>query len=357
MNNNDLRERNLYSIKQNIKNTYSLNDLTFDFLHLNYEKIYEQYGFIIPTINNEIIIKKNEMGIGFTEMIENEFIEKLKLTFSDNINFNHNYLNKNFILNFDLTKYKNINLEQIGLLNVYSNNDINFKNYLELLNNCDEETRNLILEIIKPLSFDEFDNIFYDKKLFSWYNSTDHHTNFFNYIIDDTKENDIGLDKKYHMKYKERNNKINIFFLKEFEYFFINNFDLFNEIIKRDNKIDILQKILKIKEYLYNNIPIANGSIKEETIYGTIEYDSMPFKSNCHCYETYIGEIGKKKIDNINFHQKKILTIKKILVILLKLIVDEKIDCKEFVGIEQEDYINELLSIVENERKVKKLCK
>ena len=148
-----------YKIVEKISNEYNLTELEELTLALNYYDIVENYGKEVPTIYANITTREDEMGIRFTEVISSEIIEKIKkmITPRNPITIKTFYMtkeNKLFKKNIKELEqqYKNVSLDKIKTIFDMTKNEEYYEPYLELLNNCDEEIQEIILEYIKPLS-------------------------------------------------------------------------------------------------------------------------------------------------------------------------------------------------------------
>lgn len=148
-----------YKIVEKISNEYNLTELEELTLALNYNDIVENYGKEVPTIYATITTREDEMGIRFTEVISKEIIEKIKkminprtpITIKTFYMTKENKLFKKNIKELE-QQYKNISLDKIKALFDTTKNEEYYELYLELLNSCDEEIQEMILEYIKPLS-------------------------------------------------------------------------------------------------------------------------------------------------------------------------------------------------------------
>ena len=148
-----------YKIVEKISNEYNLTELEELTLALNYYDIVENYGKEVPTIYATITTREDEMGIRFTEVISREIIEKIKKMINPRtqIKIKTFYMtkeNKLFKKNIKELEqqYKNVSLDKIKTLFDMTKNEEYYEPYLQLLNSCDEEIQEIILEYIKPLS-------------------------------------------------------------------------------------------------------------------------------------------------------------------------------------------------------------
>lgn len=148
-----------YKIVEKISNEYNLTELEELTLALNYNDIVENYGKEVPTIYATITTREDEMGIRFTEVISSEIIEKIKkminprnpITIKTFYMTKENKLFKKNIKELE-QQYKNVSLDKIKTLFDMTKNEEYYEPYLQLLNGCDEEIQEIILEYIKPLS-------------------------------------------------------------------------------------------------------------------------------------------------------------------------------------------------------------
>lgn len=148
-----------YKIVEKISNEYNLTELEELTLALNYYDIVENYGKEVPTIYATITTREDEMGIRFTEVISREIIEKIKkminprtpITIKTFYMTKENKLFKKNIKELE-QQYKNVSLDKIKTLFDMTKNEEYYEPYLQLLNSCDEEIQEIILEYIKPLS-------------------------------------------------------------------------------------------------------------------------------------------------------------------------------------------------------------
>lgn len=148
-----------YKIVEKISNEYNLTELEELTLALNYYDIVENYGKEVPTIYSTITTREDEMGIRFTEVISKKIIEKIKkminprtpITIKTFYMTKENKLFKKNIKELE-QQYKNVSLDKIKTLFGTTKNEEYYEPYLELLNSCDEEIQEMILEYIKPLS-------------------------------------------------------------------------------------------------------------------------------------------------------------------------------------------------------------
>ena len=148
-----------YKIVEKISNEYNLTELEELTLALNYYDIVENYGKEVPTIYATITTREDEMGIRFTEVISSEIIEKIKkminprnpITIKTFYMTKENKLFKKNIKELE-QQYKNVSLDKIKTLFDMTKNEEYYEPYLQLLNGCDEEIQEIILEYIKPLS-------------------------------------------------------------------------------------------------------------------------------------------------------------------------------------------------------------
>ena len=148
-----------YKIVEKISNEYNLTELEELTLALNYNDIVENYGKEVPTIYSTITTREDEMGIRFTEVISSEIIEKIKkminprtpITIKTFYMTKENKLFKKNIKELE-QQYKNVSLDKIKTLFDMTKNEEYYEPYLQLLNSCDEEIQEIILEYIKPLS-------------------------------------------------------------------------------------------------------------------------------------------------------------------------------------------------------------
>lgn len=336
-------------VLQNIKNTYNLDNVTYQFIIENYEKLHEKYKCYVPTTDYSITRKEDSMGIRYTESISKKYIDLLKLIINNDLIEINNWkqikscLRKDYIIDINLFRTvqecENVSLKEIGLLNLYANNLDNFKKYLVLLDDYDEETRTLILDIIKPFSFNINETSDLDSTLYS-------------YIVNRNFHND------FKSLYIKGNYYLNIFFYYEFEYLFINFYDILANIVKKDNYKEMLRVLLKVKEYVYQNKPEVTGSKKEITNYEVVEYDSSHFKSaHGPCTQTRLKAVTELDVD---FNNCEVYSLCNLVKSFFEMSVDEKIDYEKLYYYHHAhkyhvDKIIELLN--KNESKVKKLCK
>lgn len=169
-------------------------------IRANVEKLINNYGKWIPMNKEDRInaTKIDENSNCFSHQFRKDGIETLYKLFENydySIEDHYLYL-KEYLLDIKydeiLNKYKNVTLEEILFLTCYVYNTGYFFNYLNIINNCDKETKDLILNIIKPYSrikLDSFKKFACERNDFA---------NIISYLTDNTVNNDINENKKYH---------------------------------------------------------------------------------------------------------------------------------------------------------------
>lgn len=374
--NEDLILKYSSSIINNICKKYNLDNVQRKILILNYDKLFNKYGFYLITIDDEISIKQDEMGITYTHMINEQGIKQLKLLVNDNMQLNitdYNYfcLKNNPIFYLDLksylTKFSNITIEDITKLGAYLNNFDMFNQYLELLNNCNEDIKDMIFEYIKPIIFyEEYEEEIL--KIFKLHNSVDLINLQKIFIHFDDSNQFMELLKQYieKLQLKETVNIFNFDFLIEFNNYYINQYEQLYQISQKENVKQILQKLLNIKYQFLKSIPEASIKVSKKVIYKTVEEEV--YDGNCWGNDRENGwypshTVSHKVIDRYeytkknNFNKKMIDEMKETLNLLLPMIIDEQYDYKKLLENNCHKYINLFFNCIDYVEKEKVLCK
>lgn len=409
----EINSKNLINIFYGICNKYNLTYSQQTVLSVFFYDLISDYGCEKPTNDKEVVTREDKMGIWFTMDIPEYIMDKFKKLFNDNYIFNlspENLINSNvlyaMLVKEDLNnKYTDLNIDDIINLNSYTNSEELSYKYLELLNNCDKDTRTKIMEYIEPISSIYSVKNYYTNadciNSYLFYNNIEkvtYHTmsyddlilkKYLEYIQDDKIANDkktnkyiySDINKYYHIstfindiRYICNLDSIglinNIFFVKEFETYFIKNIDLINQIINSDNKNEILDILIDFKNYVLNNIPNVNDSRGSKKIYKTTKiwdddygdkdyrYDNSKFIG----YETvldYIEYYGK-----LSFSEEEVLKMKSAMDIIIPTLLEDDYDYIPLLlnnNIDYNPYIYHFIQLILSKKQSKEeqkvLCK
>lgn len=299
---------NITNVIQKTANNYNLTDLEELILALNYYDIVGNYGKEVPTDNKDLVTREDSEGHLFTNIISKEIIEKIKKMTNPNTQLTTKFFYataRNHLFKKDITelekKYPNISLDKIKMLFDMTKNEEYYDLYLTLLNKCDERTQELILEYIKPVSNVLSTNL--EKYIGNYQlgsNNCNHNNHFLfqqeikllSYLDDKKEKNEYQKNEKFQLIKNELPNwDINIYYIKEIEHLYLDQFELIQKVITFPNNNDLLKHLITFKKMWLKTIPNYKNNIVITPIYTTenIVYDDLPFEHNfnilTHSYE------------------------------------------------------------------------
>lgn len=372
----DLILKYYHSIINNICQKCHLDNVQRRTLILNYDKLFSKYGIYQITVDDDLSIKQDEMGITYTHMLNDQGINQIKLLVSDNMQLNitdYNYFclrnNPIFYLNLKnyLNKFLNITIEDITKVGAYLNNLDMINNYLQLLNNCNTNIKDMVLDYIKPLIFyDDYEGEILE--IFKSHNNID--LTSMQLIFDDFENPKKFMELlNQYIKELDLEESIVIFnfaFLIEFNNYYINQYEQLYEIVKKENAKQIIQKLLNIKYETLKSIPKASINVSKKVKYKTV-YEDV-YDGDCWENDRESGwypshEVSRKVIDGyeyskkINFNKKMVDEMKEVIDLLLPMIIDEQYDYKKLLENTCHEYINLFFNCINNIEKEKVLCK
>ena len=389
----------------NILLEYDFDDLQGLYLLLNFDYIFDKYGYLIeanehPTrfynrgskSHYEITYDIDENNNGYYNYaISKEGVDFIKKRINSNMDLPigvHNFIClKNIMLEVDvdsiLKKYTNLCLEEVTKLNILChNNKFFFDKYLDILNSCDIKKRKLILQFIEPFSFqytkrtatNPYENNQYLEFIENPYGDR-HHSGKYEYwlylltfIFNYNSPNSIKFNYdflinsgffNYNLEYDERIKKhegqknLNIFFMKEFEYYFLEQYSVIEKIINLENWKEVLEFFIKIKEELiYNNMPKVTGTITmgnkldktRKTYYTTEDEEGNDYGVNYKrpVYDYIFVEVPTIIDNNFNLNIEQTLKIKNSLNYIFNLTNN---DINNYNGFIPQNY-NEIINLI-----------
>ena len=283
-----------------------------------------EYPLLYTNITEKII---NNLKL----LVNNDFFYNLTInqltTLQDNLIFFRD--NNNVFKN-----YKNINNFDLIKLAFIENNLAS--EYISILNNLDEESKNMILDLIQPLK-----------------NSED----LFPSIIEDITFDDNGFSSKF----EEIINK-NKYVFENFNTFFTDNFnlDFIKQIENRQDKIYILKILLILKKTFLKKVP---EKIDTRYSYITYDYETISEKDCNGCWEDVEVEVPVRVEGGILDYKEELVNNYADLIIKIKDIImnNNDINLNEFIEAninnENRDFLTNFIYeyyIKENTNKVKR---
>lgn len=312
------------------------------FLTLNFDKVFHQHG-------KYQVVKKYQGGPAYLyeddldedelclKVLDEKYINTLKETFGNSPLSISDYMNLKNMGNYDLDAlskiYSGISLDKIKDIILRGRLKNNVYSLFEKLNNKSEEYQEKVLELIKPIISDLID--FKDYEC--------HGYNYLKCYI--TGKRDIN-ERIYERISTLEKKKVNIYFLKEFESLFLDFFISNSENIS----MDVLDKLLNLRNYVISKIPKHRNLIYEEKVVeeigkvqGFISYDPSSG------YSTVKRIVPKQAL---TFSKQKVLKIKKLVLLLLPMIINNEISYEELLNVDLDSkYILGLIDTVKSTEK------
>ena len=262
---------NLFLIFKLTKYKYNLNEVEELILEENFSTAIKNYSTLVKTDDSDLCVYRDFKDM-YTLDIDKEFIDKVRLLSNFKINKQssinlgmdiYNFYNHP-IFNEDIKNIINSNIEVNDLLKLVKyTKDINLINrYIDLFNTEDKQYKELLLEFIKPISEDI---TFYDTdevsmNLYPCCSDNKIINSFYNFIRNDKENNNIDECTRFY-KYKKL--KINVYFLKLFENYFINKIDELEIIANLEDRCEVMASLIKFKNSVIKNIYIVNEEANE----------------------------------------------------------------------------------------------
>lgn len=321
------------------------------FLTLNFDKVFHQHG-------KYEVVKKYQGGPAYLyeddldedelclKVLDEKYINTLKETFGNSKLSISDYMNLKNMGNYDLDTlskiYSGISLDKIKDIILRGRLKNNVYSLFEKLNNKSEEYQEKVLELIKPIISDLID--FKDYECYGYNDLKCYITGrgFYSYY---TNKSDIPEQIYEHISTLEKK-KVNIYFLKEFESLFLDFFISNSENIS----MDVLDKLLKLRNYVISRIPEHRELKYEEKVVselgkveGFITYDPSTE------YSTVKRIVPKQAL---TFSKQKVLKIKKLVLLLLPMIINNEISYEELLNVDLDSkYILGLIDTVKSTEK------
>lgn len=335
----------IYSIIK-LSEEFDLNDTIKLYIMINFEQLFNRYGYYKkvhknPYINPNFYLTNiadnlNKNKEAYIKYFNEDLINILKKMFNDN---NLSYsdrmnIGNSFKYDFRLLSkiYPNIDISKIKDVILRCDSEENALHILDVLKQKEEKYQEKVLDFINPIvnncvgCFENNYNLIHLKK----------------YICN---EDPLNLEKD------EKFEDINIYFLREFDSFFMNIFITYAEKINNET----LDKLLKLKDYVVKNIPKPTYKVRYVEEYVEHQHEHLARHSwggvtsygpDTEVYTDY--EKLYKSVKYLSQHKKKISKIKKTLLIIIPMIINNMIDYEELLNNDVDTkYIIELINTID----------
>lgn len=358
------RNNNKPNLYQSVSRRHELSPLVSRILLFSYYNIYKKHGSLIPTNNDYESVQKNEMGIRFTEDINDDYLKEIENLFVDS-NYTPKY--------YDFLYYKNIGEEDIKKLKEkYPNlQPKTIKDVLLYAQN--EDTRNKLFEYLNDKSIDfqvAFCKILIPMVIEVTSSEAIYGDSEFTDLIIKKNKNETIKKEEFDKTYIAINDKYNFKSdrLKTNNPFYISEYNnLFQEIllnILSELDEENIKIILKVKEYVLNNIPSGSGDIEKIPIYKKEYYDvddCGPNDRENACYashqESRLVLDRYEEKNTVCLQEEKIMKQIKAIKLLIPMLVCANIDYYELLKCDCYSYIDELIKYINSSEDVKILWK
>ena len=290
--------RCLFLILKLTKNKYNLNEVQEYILTQNMSIVLDKYSKLVKTDDLDICVYKNSLGDLYTLEIDEDFINNIKLITSGKTNLLYNHLGELIIDDYNLLNHpifqydikkvisdNNISNSDLFCLITYTKNMDLINRYIKLLGSNDPEFNKLLLDFIKPATH-YMDNFLYGN-------------NALNYIKDESVVNDY---KKCEEFYEKSCASSNLYLIKAFENYFINKIDILEQVLKLNNRCEILKEMVAAKNEIlsYKNIYYSIEDTRKNCIKEIVTYESVS-GFDCADIEYIDGyfDIKKDEVDRL----------------------------------------------------------
>lgn len=297
------------------------------FLAVNFDEIFHRHGkFEVEkwgfnrSCCNALLDDDLKQGECYLKVLDEEYINTVKEIFRDSNLSISDYMNLVNMGKYDLDAlaktYSGISPNKIKDIILRGGLKDNIYSLFEKLNDKSDDYQTKVLKLINPIINevigDDFAFSSYTRDLKYFITGRGRHSEFMKDHIKNGGDEGIRL---YNEIPELKREKVNIYFLKEFENLFMDFFLNCSENIS----MDVLDKVLKLRDYVIKNMPKSYWEKEYETkivkepgkVMGRISFDG-----------NYSEVKRTVSTDVLVLSRQKVLKIKKTVLILLPMIIN-----------------------------------